>query len=433
MLGRRSMHADPIEERAERALASETHLAPENRHSLPTASTVCMADVEPRAIEWLWRPRIALGKLTIIAGDPGLGKSMLTASIAAHVSVGRNWPDGAHSPSGSVVLVSGEDDPGDTIRPRLDAAGANVQRVHYLSSVKDGGNERGFTLADVDPLSDLLDRLGDCKLIVIDPVSAYLAGTDSHKNADIRALLTPLAQLAANHGVAIVAVSHLNKAQAGNALSRVTGSLAFVAAARAAYVVARDLDDPVRRLVLPIKNNLGNDQTGMAYRIREERGVPYVQWERDPITITADEALAPAQDSQRSTRSDAADFLTSILGSLPVAVDTIKQEARAAGHSWSTVRRAKDAIGAKSKKSAFGEGWCWLLPVSRGSESKVPNPGGVELSTFGKSEHLRGLQSVEGAEGAQDAHPGKLSTFEEIEHLGPGCSPNEYSRASEGA
>jgi putative DNA primase/helicase len=390
-----------------------------------TATTICMADVQPKQIQWLWAPRIAMGKLSIIAGDPGLGKSMLTTSLAAHVTTARAWPDGSNCPLGSVILVSGEDDPGDTIRPRLDAAGANVSRVHSLECVKDNGRERGFTLADVVPLAGLLDRIGDCKLIVIDPVSAYLAGTDSHKNSDIRALLTPLAQMAAGHGVAIVAVSHLNKSQAGNALSRVTGSLAFVAAARAAYVVARCPDDPARRLVLPIKNNLGNDRTGLAYRIAEDRGVPYVVWEREPVTMTADEALAPMQDAPRSARDDARDFLTEILSREPVAVDEVRAQGKNAGFTWPTLRRAKDDLGVKSKKGGFGKAeWTWYLPLSKQLAPKVLTPADTSLSTYGESEHLCGSPA---SIGAIDAQASILSTYVNREHLCAESTEAEYA------
>jgi hypothetical protein len=389
-----------------------------------------MSDIAPREIQWLWRSRIALGKLTLIAGDPGLGKSMLTANMAAHVTTGRDWPDGSPCPKGSVILVSGEDDPADTIRPRLDAAGADANRVHLLESVKDAGRERGFTLGDVLPLAGLLDEIGDCKLVIVDPISAYIAGTDSHNNADMRALLTPLAQMAAGHNVSVTAVSHLNKAQAGNALSRVTGSLAFVAAARAAYIVARDPDDQAKRLLLPIKNNLGNDRTGLSYRIAEELGVPYITWDRSPVTMSADEALAPRieNENQRASRSDAAEFLAGLLKDLPVPVDDIKRDAKDAGYSWSTVRRAKELIGAKSKKSGFEKGgWVWFLPPN----AKMLSRADTRLSFFGGVELLReedaveGAQSVEDAQGAQGANGREVSTFEE-------CTAAEYRGARDG-
>jgi len=361
-----------------------------NATRAPVALTSRMSDVAPQPIAWLWQPRIALGKLTIIAGDPGLGKSMLTASLAAHVSMGCAWPDRRAGVLGSVVLISGEDDPADTIRPRLDAAGADVERVHYLRAIADPvGGERSFSLSDVAALKELLARIGDCRLVVIDPISAYLGGTDSHKNAEVRALLSPLAALAAEHGVAIVAVTHLNKGQAA-AMYRMTGSLAFVAAARAAYIVVRDKNDAKRRLMLPLKNNLGDDTAGLAYRIETAQGVPFVAWESEPVTVTAEEALAPEVDRKdpAPARADAIDFLRSLLADKECSVDVVKVEAKKAGLSWATVRRAKDALGVRSRKSAMaGDGFgtfpkVLILP-------KALTPGVV--STFLKKSTLEPL------------------------------------------
>jgi hypothetical protein len=272
----------------------------------------------------------------------------------------------------------------------------------------------------------LLDEIDDCLLIIIDPISAYLAGTDSHKNSDIRALLTPLSQLAASRGVAVAAVSHLNKSQAGNALGRVTGSLAFVAAARAAYIVARDQEDQSKRLLLPIKNNLGNDRTGLSYRIAEENGIPYVVWDRDPVMISADEALSPMveNENQRASRGEAADFLMTILKTLPVKVDDIKREAKDAGISWSTVKRAKELIGAKSKKSGFENGaWVWFLAPN----AKRTTRADTELVSFGKVGSLRENEGDEGdqpLEGAQSSHG-------EVGHLRE-CTAADYRAARDG-
>lgn len=372
----------------------------------PGAVTRRMADVKPEPIRWLWFPRFALGKLSIIAGDPGLGKSMLTASFASHVTTGRKWPDGAQCPTGSVVLISGEDDPGDTIRPRLDKAGADVSRVHYLESVYDQEGIRGFSLAEVPALGGLLTRLSDCRLVVIDPLSAYLAGTDSHNNSDVRALLTPLSQLAAGHGVAIVAVSHLNKSSVGNALSRVTGSLAFVAAARAAYVIARDKEDPARRLMLPLKNNLGNDQTGMAYRIAEDMGVPFVSWEREPVTISAEEALAP---QVVAPRDEAAEFLANLLERGPLSQKDIERRTAESGHAWRTIRRAKDRLGIISRRDGYGHdgGWSWELPREDG-QIKDGQSRTCDLATFDESEQRRGLEA------GQTLKDGQLSCIEKV-------------------
>lgn len=207
----------------------------------PVIVTRCMADIAPEPIQWLWPSRIALGKVTMLAGDPGLGKSMITVAMAAHVTTGTPWPvDRSECEIGSVIMVSAEDDPADTLRPRLDAAGADVSKVHVLKSVlvldhEGKSKDRTFNLArDVEALDNLLRQTPDCRLITIDPISAYLGGTDSHNNADVRALLTPLAAMASKHKVAIFVVTHLNKSTQANVLYRASGSLAFVAAARAA-------------------------------------------------------------------------------------------------------------------------------------------------------------------------------------------------------
>ena len=206
-------------------------------------------DAHPKPIRWLWPMRVALGKLTLIAGDPGLGKSFLSVAMAATVSTGGRWPvDGTCAPLGDVLILSAEDDLQDTIRPRLDAAGADVRRVQVIEAVaittEDGVQRKMFSLVkDLAALDDVLADMPDCKLLTVDPISAYMDGTDSHKNTDVRALLAQLADLAAKHDVAVVAVSHLNKS-GGPAAYRVTGSIAFTAAPRAAYAVTKDAENP---------------------------------------------------------------------------------------------------------------------------------------------------------------------------------------------
>src|SRR5262249_25966303 len=161
----------------------------------------------------LWPDRIARGKVSIIAGNPGLGKSQITASIAAIVTIGGRWPDGSPSTAGDVVFLSAEDDPADTLRPRLEAAGADLQRVHVMDSVAGGytgegqQQNRAFSLQrDLEALSAKLAELGNVAAVVIDPITAYLGDVDSHRNADVRALLAPQSELAAQHGTAIIGV-----------------------------------------------------------------------------------------------------------------------------------------------------------------------------------------------------------------------------------
>ena len=261
-------------ERVRRCIESATTPQREARDDTSRAISRRMSEILAQPIKWLWPGRIARGKVTVLAGHPGLGKSQVTASLAAIVTTAGRWPDGSRCELGSVLMVSGEDDAADTIRPRLEAAGADLARVHILDAIEEQTESgevvrRPFNLkSDLGRLETLLTELCDVRLLSVDPITAYLGDTDSHKNADVRALLAPLSDLAGRFGTAIVGVSHLSKAGSQKALLRVSGSLAFVAAARAAYLVASNEEDDGRRLMLPLKNNIGPDQTGFSFRIR---------------------------------------------------------------------------------------------------------------------------------------------------------------------
>jgi putative DNA primase/helicase len=339
---------------------------------LTSPGLVNLADVTPRDVRWLWPGRIPLGKLTLIAGEPGQGKSFLTLDIAAHVTTGNSWPDlpNGSNPRGSVVLLSAEDDVEDTIRPRLDASGADVRYVTALQGIEYGSNGNGnpkrrcFNLeCDLPALEQALDARADCRLIVIDPVSAFVGGRDSHKNSEIRGLLAPLADLAGRRGVAVVAVTHLNKAAGIRAMHRVTGSLAFIAAARAGWLVTIDKNDPKRRLLLPIKNNLAADVSGLAYAIIDGA----LAWERGPVSVTADDALAddPPRDG-RTQRDEAVDWLRELLADGPLDQADVTEAAKANGFTSSTLRRAKAKAGVKSTKRGNGKDacWSWSLPAT---------------------------------------------------------------------
>jgi hypothetical protein len=377
----------------------------------PRPSLVKVSTVEAAPIKWLWPARMAIGKVTLIAGHPGLGKSQLTAYLAAQVTTGKFWPAGeGRAPIGDAIMLSAEDDLADTIRPRLEAAGANIERVHILKSVRDGDVDRGFNLArDLAALQLALTSVGNVKLVIVDPVTAYLGGTDTHKTGDVRAVLAPVAELASQYGVAIVAVSHLNKGGGGEAMARITGSLAFVAAVRAAFLVQKDPEDAKRRLFQPIKNNLGIDDLGLAFRIGERevaRGIraPVIEWEAEHITITADEVLAAVggQDGEDGgALREAVHFLQTLLAAGPVSQKTIKADASANSISEKTLRRAKSKLGVVARKNGMEGGWTWELPAPEDGQDgqglaifedghenpKMPTSG--DVATFGNFGHLR--------------------------------------------
>ncbi len=372
-----------------------------------TANMVRLSDVHPEPVQWLWRGRIAIGKLTFIVGDPGGSKSFLTLDLAARVSTGRPMPNTSDETpvTGGVILLSAEDTPGDTIRPRLDAAGADCTRIMCFDSVNRSGKKSTLDLSrDLDAIHDALDQVPDCRLVVIDPISAYLGGTESHKNADVRGLLAPLSALAAERGFALVCVSHLNKNQGVSAIYRTTGSLAFAAAARAVWLVVKDKSDENRRGFLPIKNNIGKDTTGLAYSLLSVPGhdQPVLQWETTPIETSADDALAAdrGDDNRRSTLDHACEFLRSVLAESEMKCEDVHALREKAGISQSTLRRAFSAVDVRTRKSGKpGEpgAWWWSLPPEdaqpMSEDAEDAHAPGVD--TFGDREHLREVSTDE--------------------------------------
>jgi hypothetical protein len=352
----------------------------EPRRARAEAGTIVtrrLSDIKAKPVSWLWPGRVARGKVSIIAGNPGLGKSQVTASIAAIVTTGGRWPvDRSQCAPGDVVFLSAEDDPADTLRPRLEAAGANLHRVHVMDAVILGytgegqQQNRAFSLQrDIEALSVKLGELGDVAAVVIDPITAYLGDVDSHRNAEVRALLAPLSELAAQRGTAVIGVSHLNKSAGTEALMRVTGSLAFVAAARAAYLVAQDPGNPARRFFLPMKNNIGPDSTGLAFSIEgatvQSAAGPLqtslVVWDSKPVTTTADEVMRTQKPEHGSALRDAEEWLLETLRERTPAAE-IFRIAAVAGISEKTLRRASESLGVVKEKTGMKGGWVWSLP-----------------------------------------------------------------------
>ena len=371
----------------------------------PVAVVRRLSDVKAEPVRWLWPGRIAAGKLTVLAGHPGLGKSFLTVDLAARVTTGAAWPDGSgDAPAGSVLMLNVEDEAADTIRPRLEAAGGDPSRVVILDGVKDAdGPERGFTLSDASSLGDAVDELKDCRLVVIDPISAYMGRTDSHKDADVRGVLAPLQVLAARRGVAVVVVAHLNKGGGGGAMSRVTGSGAFVAAARAAWAVSADPDaddDPdskSRRLLLPLKNNIAPDAGGLAFRVisltTDPRGPARVDWERGAVTADASAVLSAEfrqhRGAESARRGGCADWLLNFLDDAggPVPARDVIDAGIAAGFTEEKVKKARYRLKLRTEKPGVEDGWVWYPPGDgparclEGAED-TPSPGPGTLGTL---------------------------------------------------
>jgi len=327
-----------------------------------------LSTIAPEAVTWLWPGRVARGKITVLAGDPGLGKSFITLDVASRLTTGRPWPDGGVAEVGDVVLLSAEDGPADTIRPRVDALGGAPERIYLLRAIRDAEGERPVSLdRDLPELEQTVARLRPA-LVVIDPLTAYLGTIDSYRDADVRRLLAPLAALADKYHVAIVLVMHLTKNSQVRALYRTGGSIGFVGAPRVHLVVGTDPEDATRRVLAPGKGNLpGGAPSALAYRLLENApGGPPLVWDSEPVAagLNADTLLAGAADDA-AERQDADELLRELLadGERPSA--ELLAAARANGVSERTLYRAKRRLGVKTRHAGqpgTRGAWYWYLP-----------------------------------------------------------------------
>lgn len=344
-----------------------------------------VADVEARPIEALWPGLLYRGKLAIIAGDPGLSKSTLASAIAATISVGGRWPLSDESaPIGDTLMLAAEDDIADTLRPRLEEAGADLSRIHCVQGVfDDGADSSGYRTEQYFQLGRHvaeLDRYlrgaaGRFRLVVIDPISAYLSGTDAHKNAEVRQALQPLVHLAQDHDVAVLLVSHLNKAADTRAMYRISGSIAFTAVARTVLLVSRDPDEPDCRHLVVAKNNVGRDSGGLRYRVIGRPrpgypdGIPRIEWLGASDKNVEDLVCAstPRNISKEAAIKEASDWLRAFLETGPKKAGEVESAAQATGIAQTRLHTASTRLGVQKRPSGLGGPWYWsLLPGNAG-------------------------------------------------------------------
>lgn len=246
-----------------------------------------LSDVTPEKIDWLWKPRLALGKIASLDGDPGLGKSILTLELIARITTGRAMPDGTRCEKGGAVIITPEDGLADTIRPRLERAGADLTRVSSLSTITETTDEgieyqRGFTLTmhDLNLLEKEIKRV-KAKVVVIDPLMAIMGGKDTYKDNEVRAALAPLQQIVEKHHVACIMVRHLTKGRGDNPLMAGNGSIAFIGIARTGLMVVKDkINDCI--VLAHFKSNISKTGESLTYSVvsDEEHGDdrPYISW-----------------------------------------------------------------------------------------------------------------------------------------------------------
>ncbi|MBN1460973.1 MAG: AAA family ATPase [Armatimonadetes bacterium] len=349
--------------------------------------------VKPELVSWLWPGRIPFGKLSILDGDPGLGKSTVALDIAARVSRGLAMPDGTGGaePAG-VVVVSAEDGLADTIVPRLIAAGADLERIVALDACPDEGGSHPFTMPD--DLRCLTEAVSEvqARLVIIDPLMAFLGGqTNAHRDQDIRRVLARVHSLAESTGAAVLVIRHLNKSAGGPAVYRGGGSIGIIGAARSALLVARDPDDEDRRVLAAIKHNLCLSPESLSFRLEgSENQSVRVVWE-GASAHKADALLALSVDGEeRQEVDEARAFLLDALSCGPRSARSVQQDAREAGISEKRLRRAKTALGVSSEKEGMAGGWVWSLPKAPEDGRRRPVPDNGHLRASSEEEgHLR--------------------------------------------
>jgi putative DNA primase/helicase len=396
----------------------------------PGAYLMPLGTVRELGIRWLWPGRIVTENLTLLVGDPDVGKSLVALDLAARVSQGADWPDGqSNGKAANVILLSAEDHLFYTVRPALAAAGANMDRISTLWDVRD--QKDGATVRrplqlpqDMDVLQQMIQSVPECKLVVIDPITAYLS-----RGANQRHTLLKLAVMAGNMHVAVLGLAHLRPG-GKQAMHRTQGGIALTSSARAVWMVTEDPGGKVgsrksevgsqraevgigngdgagegacgrkcgeRRLLLPVKNNLVREKTGLAFTLAEVEGwaVPRVEWESAEIRDRVDEVLARQSKStgpDATLRQEAMEYLREALANGPRLVKEIEEEAVSVQRiKLRTLERARKALKIKTYRlSAGGVFWMELPKVKSNAEVERKKPG----------EH-----------GGQEENPGNYGTF----------------------
>lgn len=344
----------------------------------PVVQLVKSSDIDLEPTDWLWKYYLAAGKLHILAGAPGSGKTTIAMRLAAIVSTGGKWPDGTKSIPGSVLIWSGEDDPGDTIVPRLAAAGADRDRIYLVGSVSDVDGNRAFDPAqDMEWLEAAIESIDDLKLIIVDPITSAVAG-DSHKNSETRRSLQVFVDLAAKKKAAVIGITHLTKGTAGrDPLERLTGSLAFGALPRVVFIAAKDAeadeDQDPKRYFTRAKSNIGPDGGGFEYEVvtgkmpgNERIETSWITF-GEPLKGTARTILAAADEVKEPDKSEvgrAKSFLGEFLGrGMRTQADCLAA-ASMEDISERTLKRAKKELGivARKDKGRMVGPWFWAFP-----------------------------------------------------------------------
>lgn len=315
-----------------------------------TLKLINMNDVTAVPVKWLWKPYIPLGKITIIQGDPGEGKTTLALAVAAALSCGEMLPgDTEPREPIKVIYQTAEDGLADTIKPRLEAANADCSHILVIDESK-----AGLSMSD-ERIEEAI-RLTKARLVILDPIQAYIgANVDMHRANEIRPVMAKLGRIAETYGCAVVLIGHMNKASGQKCAYRGLGSIDIPAVARSLLIVGKLKNDPSKRVMSHAKSSLAQNGQSLVFQINEHSGLEWC----GTIDLTADQFLEDGGTSVSKLES-AKQFLLDILADGAKSQKDIQSAAEGMDFGNRTLKTAKTDLGVKSVK--VGEGWFWKLP-----------------------------------------------------------------------
>jgi putative DNA primase/helicase len=341
-------------------------------------------DITPESVDWLWDGWIAAGKMHILGGAPGTGKTTIAMALAATLTTAGRWPDGTRSPVGNVAIWSGEDDLKNVLIPRLSLSGADLTRVSFIADVFEGKDRRPFDPAtDMETLKRKLAEVGDIRLLIVDSIVSAVTG-DGNSNPQVRKSLQPFVDLGNDHGIAVLGITHFRKSSQGSdPVERINGSIAYAALARVVMVAAKQRengeDGRTVRIFLRAKSNYGPDDGGFEYDLQqgEMKSHPgvfasYALW-GNAVEGAARELLATAETADEEGGESVAsvsEWLRDLLNDEGGKLDRreVMKAANAMGHKERTIHRARKKLGLVVVQHGFGKDkrsiWTWPMHAS---------------------------------------------------------------------